>query len=97
MDITDTYTGPTLQLPNNSTISATQTGHIQLSNSIVIQSTKAHLFEGLHSASLISLVQLCDDVCIAILDNSGINILKDPKLVLIGRQNKLYGLWYIPI
>ena len=78
-------------------MSATQTGHIPFSNSIVIQETKAHIFEGLHSASLISLVQLCEDGYIAILDHNEVNILKDPKLILIWRQKKLYVLWYIPI
>ena len=55
------------------------------------------MFDGLHSASLISLGQLCDDDCIAILDKNEINILKDSKIILKGRRNKTDGLWDIPI
>ena len=58
---------------------------------------KAHIFDGLHGASLISLIQLCDDDCVAILDNNEINILKGKTLILKEHRNKTDGLWYIPI
>ena len=38
-------------------------------------------FYGLHSASLISLGQICDDDCTAILDKNEINILKNKTLI----------------
>ena len=37
---------------------------------------KAHVFDVLHSAFLISLIQLCDYYCIAILYKNEINVIK---------------------
>ena len=68
-----------------------------LSEILSQQPTKAHIFYGLYSASLISLGQLCDNGCIAILDNNYINILKFPKLISKEHQNQLDGIWYILI
>ena len=97
MDVTDTYNGSTLQLPNNVTMSEIQTGHIPMSESLSLQSTKAHVFDAIHSSSLILLGQICDDDCISILDKNEINILKDSKLILKGSRKTLDGLWYISI
>ena len=89
--------GPTVQLPNNKMISATITGNITLESSLSTHAKKAHIFDGLRSASLISLVQLCDDDCVAILDKNEINILNGKTLILKVRRNKIDGLWNIPI
>ena len=56
-----------------------------------------HIFDGLHSDSLISLGQLCDDECVAIFDKNEIDILKGKTTILKGHRNKTYGLWDIPI
>ena len=69
-DKKDTHNGPTVQLPNNDTISVTNTVHIPLSSSLIIHEKKAHIFDGMHSASLISLGQLYDNYCISILDKN---------------------------
>ena len=58
---------------------------------------KVHTFDGLHSASVIYLCQLCDSDCIAILDKNEINILKYKTLILKGHRSNIYGLWDIPI
>ena len=58
---------------------------------------KAHIFDGLHSASLISLGQLCDDDCVTILDKNEINIIKVKTLILKGHRKKTDGIWDIPI
>ena len=55
---------------------ATITGNIPLESSLRSHAKKAHIFYGLHSASLISLGQLYADDCVAILDHNEINILK---------------------
>ena len=55
------------------------------------------MIDGLHSTSLISLVQHYDNDCIAILDKNEINILKYSKLILKGHGNKADGLWDTPI
>ena len=51
----------------------------------------------MHSASLISLGQLCDSDCIAILDNNEFNNLKYSELIIKGHRSKSDGLWDIPI
>ena len=65
---------------------ATQRVHIPLSSSLIPHAKKAHIFDRLHSASLISLCKLFDDDCINILDKIGIIIIKDSKLIFIGHQ-----------
>ena len=47
--------GPTVQLPNNETMSATKTVNIPLAISLSANVKKAHIIDGLHSASLIFL------------------------------------------
>ena len=96
-NLKDTRDGPIFQLPNNATIDATKTGSIPLSRSLSTHAKKAHVFDGLQSASLISLGQLCDNGCIEKLDNNEINILKNKTLILKGHRNKTDGLWDIPI
>ena len=96
-NLKDTRDGKTSQLPNNATMNVKKIGSIPLSISLSTHSKKINVFDGLHIASLISLVQLCDNDCIAILDKNDINILKNNRLVLKGRGNKTDGLWEIPI
>ena len=57
----------------------------------------ANIFKDLHSASLISLGQLCDDGCTAILDRKQIQVVKDQHVVLKGRRNWMDGLWDIDL
>ena len=78
-------------------MSDNQTGHIFLSESLSKQAKKSHIFDGLYSTSLISLVQICDNECVEIFDKNEINILKASKLILKGRLNRFDGIWYIPI
>ena len=94
-NVKNTRDGTTVQLPNNETMSATRTGNIQLTRSIIIHAKKAHIFYGLHSASLIFLFQMYDDECVAILENNEINIRKGKTLILKIHRNKIDGLWDI--
>ena len=96
-NVKNTRDRPTVQFPNNETMSATRTGNISLASSLSAHAKKAHIFDGLHSVSLISLGQLCDDDCVAILDQNEINILKGKTLILKGHRNKTDGLCDIPI
>ena len=75
----------------------THTGHIPLSNILILKARKAHIFDGLHSDSIIYLGKLFYDDYIAILGHNEIDILKDSKIILKGRRNKSDGLWNIPI
>ena len=78
-------------------MNATNTGNIPLSGNLSLHAKKSHIFYGLNSASLISLVQLCDNECITILDKNEINVVKYSKLVLKGHRKKADGLCCTPI
>ena len=80
--IKDIRNGPILQFPNSATMNVTKTGTLPLSRSLSTHTKKAHVFDGLQSAYLISLGQLCDNYCIIILDRNEINFLKDKKIIL---------------
>ena len=69
-NVKNTRDGPTVQFPNNEAVSATITGNVPLASSLRDNAKKAHIFDGLHSALLISLGQLCYDDCFAILDKN---------------------------
>ena len=73
------------------------TGNIPLATSLNTHLKKVHIFDVLHSASLISLGQLCDDEFVSILDKNEINILKGKTLILKGHKNKTDGIWDLPI
>ena len=96
-NIKDTRNGQAVKLPNNTNMNETKAGILPLYISLSIHAKKEHIFDGLHSASLIYLVQLCDDDCITILEENEINILKDKEIILKGNRNKTDGLWDIPI
>ena len=89
--------GPTVQLPHNEIVKATRTGNLPLAISLNTRAKNKHLFDGLQCASLISIGQLQNDYCIAILDQNEFNVLKEKTLILMGHRNKTDGLWYIPI
>ena len=78
-------------------MSATRTGDIPLASSLSAHAKKSHIFDGLHSASLISFGQLYDDDCVAILYKNEVNIPKVKTLILKEHRNKIDGLWDIPI
>ena len=59
--------------------------------------TNTHVFDDLHSASLISLGKLCDEDCGVILDKNNIQVIKGSKVFIQGHRNPDYGLWDVPI
>ena len=58
---------------------------------------KAHIFPGIKRSSLISIGQLCDDGCTAVLNNKEIGIYKNNTIILRGKRNFTDGLWDITI
>ena len=78
-------------------MSAIRIGNIPLASILSAHAKKTHSFDGLHIALLISLGQLCDDECVAILDNNVINILKGKTIIVKEQRNKIGGLWVITI
>ena len=69
-------------------MSATRTGKTPLAISLSTHAKKTHIFDGLQSDSLISLCQLCDDDCVAILEMNEINILEVKTLILKGTKTR---------
>ena len=89
--------GPSVLLPDSTTISATAHGTLPLHPSLTPQSTLSHIFDNLTNSSLISIGQLCDDDCIVIFDKNAIHILKNNQCILRGTRNTSDGLWDIKL
>ena len=62
--------GPTVTLPNNTTITSTARGRLPLHDSLSREATTTAILPNLHSSSLISLGQLCDDDCQVLLNKN---------------------------
>ena len=96
-NIRHTPCGPSVLLPDSTTIQATHTGHLQLHPSLSTKAQTAHVLEDISNASLVSLRQLCDDHCIAVLDTKKLQVFKDTVCVLQGDRNQQDGLWDIEL
>jgi hypothetical protein len=70
---------------------------LPLHPSLSKEAKTAHVLDGVTNASLISIGQLCDDDCIAVLDKQKLQVFKDAKCVLEGTRNTADGLWDIAI
>ena len=84
-------------LPDTSTIHATEEGMLPISDLLSKAAKKTMILPNLHSSSLISLGQLCDDNCTVILTKQQLLILKKGNIILTGLRNATDGLWDIPI
>jgi hypothetical protein len=89
--------GPTVTLPDSTTTQANQAGSLSLHPILSTTAQKAHVLEGITNSSLISLGQLCDDNCIAILDKAKIQVYKNSICILAGSRNPCDGLWDIAV
>ena len=79
-------------LPHNTELSATTVGSLPLSNMLSPVASTAHMPPGISNSFLLSIGQLCDDDCWAILDKHFLHVFKDARLLLKGYRNKLDGL-----
>ena len=88
--------GPTVILPDTSTLQAIKKGLLPIAN-ISKTAAKTAVFKHLQS-SLVSLGQLCDDGCTVLLDKENLLALKNEEILLRGqRSTSGDGLWDIPI
>ena len=88
--------GPTVILPDTSTLTATKQGNLPIQQ-LSSAAKKTAVFDNLQS-SLISLGQLCDDGCTVVLTKKNLIAAKDKKIILQGhRSTSGDGLWDIPI
>ena len=92
-----TMSGPYVRLPNDDIIQATHFGSLQLHPALSKKASTAHVFDGITNSSLLSLGQLCDDNCIAVLDKNKMQVYKQNTIILSGTRNSNDGLWDIPV
>jgi len=88
--------GPTVYLPNNTTITATEKGSLPIKH-LSPKAAETHVLPGLKNSSLISLGQLCDDGCVIHLTKTHMRVFKEKKLILTGIRNHHDGLWDVPL
>ena len=80
-------------LPNGNSIQATTAGSIPITDKLSLQAQEAYIFPGLKNSSLLSIRQLCDNVCQALFDKNKLYIVKNNLLILQGHHNLCDGLW----
>ena len=78
-------------------ITTTHVGMLPYKHSLSTKAITANVLPNLHSASLISLGQLCDDNCDVNLNKTSIRVDKNNKTILRGVRNYTDGLWDIHI
>jgi hypothetical protein len=66
-------------LPDSMNIQATHLGHLPLHPSLSTKAKTAHALDGMTNSSLVSLGQLCDDDCVAVLDKRQLQVCKNNK------------------
>ena len=86
--------GPTVALPDNTTLHATKAGTLPITG-VSTLAKKVHIIPKLSSSSLISMGQLCDDDCDVHLRKEDMDVKKDNKVIIRGLRNKFDGLWDI--
>ena len=87
--------GPSVVLPDSTSISPTDSGHLNIPG-LSKTATKSYLFPDLHSASLLSVGQLCDDGCDVTFRKTDVTAHKNGTVVLQGYRNYNDKLWDIP-
>ena len=76
-NLTKLSNGPHATLRNNSTIQATHSGFLPLSDILSPQAKTSFIFPGLSNKSLFSVGQFCNDNCLAIFTKHKMNIKKN--------------------
>jgi hypothetical protein len=84
-------------LPDSTNMPVTQAGQLPLHSSLSKTATAAHILDGMTKSSLISIGQLCDDDCVAVLGKRKLQVFKRKACVLSGTRNKIDGLWDIAL
>ena len=89
--------GKPVHLPDGCTIHSTHQGLLPLLPTLSPTAKTVSVLPSLHSASLVSLGQLCDDDCQVKLDKHSLTATKNGKVVLRGTRNPQDGLWDISL
>ena len=95
------YSGPSVTLPDADQLAPSEQGLISLSNKLSVTARRATVLPALKSASLISLGQICNDQCTVVINsnrlyavkNRDVNIkVQETDILLRGTQNPKVGL-----
>jgi hypothetical protein len=84
-------------LPDSTNIQASHSGQLTLHPSLSTTAKTAHILDGMTNSSPVSIGQLCDDNCVAVLDKRKLQIFKNNQCILKGGRNTNDGLWDISI
>ena len=71
--------GPSVVIPNNSTIDVTHQGNLPLSNKLSPTARNAMILPGLKSVSLVLIGKLCDDDCDVLLNKKTLLAIKTQR------------------
>ena len=105
--VKDDAFGPTVTLPNHSTITADRIAQLPLSDKLSTNAQTAHVLPGLTTSTLLSVGKLCDDDCDVIFRRDDVQILKNKNAVsaflscqrpiIKGKRNYSNKLWDITL
>ena len=84
-------------IPNSTNMTTIEKGDLPLHPLLLKKAQTGNVLRGLNNASLLSLGQLCDDDCIAVLDKRFLNVYKYNHHILQGCRNWTDGLWDVHI
>ena len=87
--------GPTVTLPDATTLTATKTAVLPLPNELQTLAKTGHVLPKLNS-TLLSLGKFCDAGCTVHLNEKHININNNDRTILTGWRTPHNGLWEIP-
>ena len=88
--------GPKVTVANGGTISPVSQASLPIATSLSQAAQHAFVFDDLKTGSFISVGQLCDDDCIDIFSHYDVKILKNNKIIIVGKRTD-NALWDIPI
>ena len=91
-NVTKTYDGPTIQLPNDNKLSMSHQGHLKLHAKLPPAATKAFILPSLKNKSLLSVGQLCNHNCTVEFGKYFCDIKHKNELILKGTRNFIDGL-----
>ena len=88
--------GNSVTLPNDDVIQTSETGHLPMTG-LSKNATKVQVLPNLHSSSLISIGQLCDDNCDVLFNKHRFTAIKNNRIIMQGPRNLQDGLWDVHI
>ena len=96
-NITTVKKGPIVRVANGETITATKRVTIPLSRALSTRAQTGHILPNILTGNLLTIGQLCDDICLALFSKDTLQIFKHGQQVLTGYLNHTNGLWDVPI